>query len=392
MLRGRPRPAVRFRRGLIVGMTAAAAASLIIVSWLALEPPSFHRTAASPNEDALEANGAAEALANVPDDYGRVPRLGPPLPGDLGRPILAHERGLSGPEPIGPGNALGEQQERRTALDDERQRIAAARRAARSSPLLVQVESGNGAPAGSPPQGLASADARTGSAAPASIEQGKADVAPPADAELDRHSSRRAPPPWTLSAGTIIPASLITGLNSDLPGVVIAQVTENVRDSASGRTILIPQGAKLIGSYDTALPTDNAGRCWPGTASSFRMDPRSASTRCRRPMLRVIRGLKTGSIPIPGCWSRASPSRHSSVLEPSQPRELEKRFGSRGPRICPAECSRRWRATHRAQSRCQADDHGASRLAGSRDYQRRPGPSAMDGMMWQLKLTTDRSK
>ncbi len=64
-------------------------------------------------------------------------------------------------------------------------------------------------------------------------------------------TSSREAPPWTLSAGTIIPASLITGLNSDLPGVVIAQVTENVRDSAAGRTILIPQGAKLIGSYDS---------------------------------------------------------------------------------------------------------------------------------------------
>jgi type IV secretion system protein VirB10 len=56
-----------------------------------------------------------------------------------------------------------------------------------------------------------------------------------------------------LSAGTIIPASLITGLNSDLPGTVIAQITENVRDSATGRTVLIPQGARLIGSYDSVI-------------------------------------------------------------------------------------------------------------------------------------------
>ena len=59
--------------------------------------------------------------------------------------------------------------------------------------------------------------------------------------------------PWLLSAGTIIPASLITGLNSDLPGTIIAQVTENVRDSATGRTTLIPQGARLIGSYDSVV-------------------------------------------------------------------------------------------------------------------------------------------
>lgn len=64
---------------------------------------------------------------------------------------------------------------------------------------------------------------------------------------------RPAPSPWTLSAGTIIPASLVTGLNSDLPGTVIAQVTENVRDSGTGRTILVPQGARLIGSYDSTV-------------------------------------------------------------------------------------------------------------------------------------------
>ena len=45
----------------------------------------------------------------------------------------------------------------------------------------------------------------------------------------------------------------MTGLNSDLPGIVIAQVTENVRDSATGRTVLVPQGARLIGSYDSAV-------------------------------------------------------------------------------------------------------------------------------------------
>ena len=48
-------------------------------------------------------------------------------------------------------------------------------------------------------------------------------------------------------AGSVIAASLVTGLNSDLPGEVIAQVTENVFDSVTGQTLLIPQGARLIG-------------------------------------------------------------------------------------------------------------------------------------------------
>ena len=59
--------------------------------------------------------------------------------------------------------------------------------------------------------------------------------------------------PSTLSAGSVIAASLITGLRSDLPGLVIAQVTENTYDSATGQILLVPQGARLIGSYDSVV-------------------------------------------------------------------------------------------------------------------------------------------
>lgn len=56
--------------------------------------------------------------------------------------------------------------------------------------------------------------------------------------------------PYTLQSGATISAALITALNSDQPGRVIAQVSENVFDSVTGETLLIPQGARLIGSYD----------------------------------------------------------------------------------------------------------------------------------------------
>jgi type IV secretory pathway VirB10-like protein len=59
--------------------------------------------------------------------------------------------------------------------------------------------------------------------------------------------------PYQIMAGTVIPAALVTGLNSDLPGEVIAQVTENIFDSATGRTILVPQGSRLVGSYDSVV-------------------------------------------------------------------------------------------------------------------------------------------
>ena len=59
--------------------------------------------------------------------------------------------------------------------------------------------------------------------------------------------------PWQVMAGTLIPASLITGLNSDLPGTLIAQVTQPVYDTVTGAHLLIPQGARLIGRYDSRV-------------------------------------------------------------------------------------------------------------------------------------------
>jgi type IV secretory pathway VirB10-like protein len=58
--------------------------------------------------------------------------------------------------------------------------------------------------------------------------------------------------PYTVMAGNIIPAVLISGINSDLPGPILAQVSQNVLDSASGKYVLIPQGSRLIGSYQNA--------------------------------------------------------------------------------------------------------------------------------------------
>lgn len=59
--------------------------------------------------------------------------------------------------------------------------------------------------------------------------------------------------PYELKRGSVIPAVLLTGINSDLPGQIIAQVSQNVFDSATGHQLLIPQGAKLLGQYDSEV-------------------------------------------------------------------------------------------------------------------------------------------
>jgi type IV secretion system protein TrbI len=67
------------------------------------------------------------------------------------------------------------------------------------------------------------------------------------------HGLQKPASPYQLMAGTVIAASLVSGLNSDLPGFVIAQVTENAYDSVSGRFLLIPQGSRLVGKYDNVV-------------------------------------------------------------------------------------------------------------------------------------------
>ncbi len=58
--------------------------------------------------------------------------------------------------------------------------------------------------------------------------------------------------PYAVMAGSVIPAVLVSGINSDLPGPILAQVSESVLDSATGKYLLVPQGSRLIGVYQNA--------------------------------------------------------------------------------------------------------------------------------------------
>ena len=260
VLRAAPGRVTRFRRGAIIGIAAAGSTAIVGVAWLALKPAALSLVA--PSDDKVAgAKAPPDALAGAPTSYGDVPKLGPPLPGDLGRPILERQRQLGTALPTDPAAdaAARAAQEAET----ERQRLAAEQKAARESGVMLQV-AGNlrGATAAVPTTG-------TGGAAALATETAKPTLDPDRDpnGQLRKNGlvgrARRdddtnphtlaQPAPWTLQAGNIIAASLITGLNSDLPGLVTAQVTENVYDSVTGRSLLIPQGSRLIGSYDSVV-------------------------------------------------------------------------------------------------------------------------------------------
>ena len=184
-----------------------------------------------------------------------MPRLGPPLPGDLGKPILEQQRAMAGA--VEPSD-----QQLQQAEAAERERQLAELKAARESGVLAQT-SKTGASAEAAPIADAAAGGTSSGSPKLALDpandpnaQGrKADFVATLDprGDVNPHLLTAAPSPYTLSAGSVIAASLITGLRSDLPGLVTAQVTENVYDSATGRILLIPQGARLTGSYDSVV-------------------------------------------------------------------------------------------------------------------------------------------
>ncbi|RZK02240.1 MAG: TrbI/VirB10 family protein [Novosphingobium sp.] len=249
-IRARPARAIRFKRGVIVGLAAAGSVSLVAVAWLALKPPVFSVVAERQELSEPARRTSSDALNALPATYGDAPKLGPPLPGDLGRPILAHQRAAA-PEIDSTSPASV------TNAEQQRQREMADLKAARESGLLAQMRAapaGQGAMAGASvaEPDIASANAPSVSRRNADLRDRKAQFVTSLDRSDDTNSYRLAAPPspFLLSAGSIISASLITGLRSDVPGLVTAQVISPVFDSPTGRILLIPQGSRLIGSYD----------------------------------------------------------------------------------------------------------------------------------------------
>lgn len=249
VLRAKPPRAKRFRKGVIVAASGLGATMICGAAWLALAPADRGPANADDDRAPVEAPKLPDALANAPTGYGEAPPLGPKLPGDLGRPILKHQRDLEMAEAGAGNNAEAKAAE---SAEAERQRIAAEERAARESEIMLRrsgVQAGAAPATGvGAPTAPQRGDALEGTAAkrgPAFCEEGGSETSP--------HRLVEPVSPWTVQAGSIISASLITGLNSDLPGLVTAQITTNVHDSVTGRTVLVPQGSRLVGSYGNVV-------------------------------------------------------------------------------------------------------------------------------------------
>ncbi|MET3354238.1 UNVERIFIED_ORG: type IV secretion system protein VirB10 [Xanthobacter viscosus] len=207
---------------------------------------------------ATDVKATPDGLAGLPKDYTGIPKLGPPLPGDLGRPILNAQTAVQPTVPTmggmpNPALSPEEQRQQRESEDARTGRLFAQTNTRPASPAVTQqagVTSASAAPAAD----LTSLGLAPQAATPTAQERQLAFLSQAVDRRTVSPDRVAAPASANiLQAGAVIPAALITGIRSDLPGQITAQVTENVHDSPTGRILLIPQGTRIIGQYDNGV-------------------------------------------------------------------------------------------------------------------------------------------
>jgi type IV secretion system protein VirB10 len=259
VLRAPPRPVVRLNRRVIaIALGGLAAMIAIALTWGLQRHDS--RDAGKPAELQIQNIPHADRLDALPKDYaGLPPKLGSPL-GELNAPVVKAERN-AGLEVMPPRPDF-----RSDPNEDAARAARLLREREAESATLAQVffqlrnlhAAEPASTAGSAPvQGSATvADGAANSqvARPGNQDHKQAFVDRATEMRIYNTGLLQAPQSrWQLMAGTVIAAALVTGINSDLPGQIIATVTEPAYDSVTGKDVLIPQGARLLGQYDAQV-------------------------------------------------------------------------------------------------------------------------------------------
>jgi type IV secretion system protein VirB10 len=249
-LRAEPPRVTRLSRKVLAGGSAVA---LLVIGGAVLWSLQSNRSRNQAADElySTEHHNVADGLTTLPKDYAgmarqAIPQLGPPLPGDLGRPILAAQ---------GQSPTIGT-----TAPDPEQQRRDQETEAARLSHLFASTNGREVRPPATTAQGSDhnAPSISTTNSDEAYGQDGQDRKLAFVNASVDRRTVSpdrvtRPASPYIVQAGTVIPGALITGIRSDLPGQITAQVTENVYDTVTGRILLVPQAARLIGVYDSQV-------------------------------------------------------------------------------------------------------------------------------------------
>ena len=241
------RPITRYRPAAIAAVVGAIVLVIGAGFILGMGQGSARR-APAPQAAARAADGPTPIEARLPARYDDPAALPPPLGASTGAGASPGAAPSAGPQPTAPVSP-GVQQARQERL------------AARASPPFFNGT--GGATAARPSVEALDAVAPLATLPPASPNGPPAPPSPTSAREQFIAAAARGPlapilprpplSPFEVKAGALVSAALVTGINSDLPGPVIAQVTEPVFDHRTGRTVLIPQGTRLIGRYDSQV-------------------------------------------------------------------------------------------------------------------------------------------
>ena len=258
-LRAQPRPVTRLNRRTLAMLTGGLSVAVLGATIWALQP---HRRGAGWQNELynVDRDSKSEGLDGLPSDYSKlpkVPELGPPLPGDLGPAIVAAQQPTYMPPGHDPNDALRKEAEAAAASavffrsGKPGQAAGAVAQAAPGAPGMANALAGFDPLAAGP----ASTAAQPSDPTTVQNRQDQKEAFLKGGSKETRNSGNLQMPasPYQVMAGTVIAAALVTGIKSDLPGDVIATVTEPVYDTATGRFLLIPQGSRILGKYNSQV-------------------------------------------------------------------------------------------------------------------------------------------
>jgi type IV secretion system protein VirB10 len=269
-LRASPRAVTRLNRRMLAVLAGALGIVILGATLWSLQP---RRPGGKPANELYNVDrvSRAESLDQLPKDYSKlpaiikpasVPLLGEPQLGDLGPAIVNANRNAHANASTANGGPAKADRVAGLRDADEAARSSVIFRSSRTAQAVQAVpaspaspESASGAQPFNP---MVPASSATQPADPTAVQnrqdQKQAFATNPGDAATRNPANLQMPAsPYQVMAGTVIPAALVTGINSDLPGQVIANVTEAVYDTATGRYLMIPQGSRLIGRYDSQV-------------------------------------------------------------------------------------------------------------------------------------------
>ena len=261
-LRAQPRPVTRLNRRTLAILVGGLSVAVLGATIWSLQP---HRRGAGEQTELYNVDriSKSEGLDGLPADYSKlpkVPELGPPLPGDLG-PAIVNSQQPAVAAYAAPGHDPND------ALRKEAEAAAASSvffRSGRPGQAAATVaQAAPGAPgaastlAAFDPLAAGPASTAAPRADPATTQNGqdqKEAFLKSGSTETRNSGDLKTPAsPYQVMAGTVIAGALVTGIKSDLPGDVIATVTEPVYDTATGKFLLIPQGSRILGRYNSQV-------------------------------------------------------------------------------------------------------------------------------------------